>query len=56
VRCAFAEVGQHVIAIEADAMAGMNRSGRPADQHGTREQVLKMAFRREQTLPVRKVW
>ena len=50
---ALAEVAQHVIAIHAQAVLGVERRRRAADEHRSRDQILKMALGGEELFPVR---
>jgi len=46
------QVLQHVVAIEAPAVTGVQRRGRPAHEHGPRHENLQMALRRQQPFPL----
>jgi len=46
------EIRHHVIAVQADAMSGMESRGGPAHEHRTRYQGLEVALGREQTFPL----
>ena len=46
-----AEIGQHVVTIEALSMTRVERCRSPPDQHGSRQERLQVALGREEPLP-----
>ena len=50
---ALAEIAQHVIAVDAQAVTGVERRGRAADEYRSWYQVLKVAFGGQESFPVR---